>query len=217
VTSPASPGPPAPEPPAPDGTEGPRRPDDITRRAALIATAVAVPVVVVLIVLINVLSGSSDDGGKDDGGVAQLSGSRTPQRAEDLPTLQVDVPAVTPAAELACPVLMQQLPLELDGEQSRLVKSDSPYVYAWGDPAVVMICGAEPPAGYVVGSSTIQIDQVQWFVDTTSTEDTTVWTTVDRNVPVQVRVPASADSASVTALGKLVGTAIPYVDPTPAG
>ena len=217
MSNPETPAPTPPGQPADGGQDRPRRADDITRRAAVIATAVAVPVVVVLLVLVNVLGGSSDDDGTDDGGAAQLSGSRTPQRAEDLPTLDVDVPAVTPAADLACPVLMKQLPLELDGEQSRLVKSDSPYVYAWGDPAVVMVCGAEPPAGYVVGTSTIQIDQVQWFVDTSSMEDTTVWTTVDRNVPVQVRVPASADSASVTTLGKLIGTAIPYVDPTPGG
>jgi hypothetical protein len=216
VSTPATPDPPPAEQPPEGAPARTRRSDDPTRRAALIATAVSVPVVIAVLVVVNVAGSSSGSSDTSGSGVAQLSGSPAPQRNEKLPTLQVDTPAVTPAADLACPVLMQQLPLDLDGEQSRLVKSDSPYVYAWGDPAVVLLCGAEPPAGYVVGSSTIQIDQVQWFVDTESVKDTTVWTTVDRNVPVQVRVPASADSSSVTALGKLVGTAIPYVDPTPA-
>ena len=40
---------------------------------------------------------------------------------------------------------------------------------------------------------------------------------VDREVPVQVRVPASTDSASVTALGPVISGAIPYTDPTPSG
>ena len=221
MSTPDSPGPALVEQPPEGAPPRPRRSDDLTRRAALIATAVAVPVVVAVLVVVNVVGGSSGGGSSADGGkgggVAELSGSPAPQRNEKLPPVQVDTPAITPAADLACQVLMQQMPLTLDGEQSRLVKSDSPYVYAWGDPAVVLVCGAEPPAGYVVGSSTIQIDQVQWFVDTESTKGTTVWTTVDRNVPVQVQVPESADSASVTALGKLVGTAIPYVDPTPAG
>jgi Protein of unknown function (DUF3515) len=216
-----------PEAPSPETTSaeepteptrrGRPRSEDITRRAALIATAVAVPVVVVLLVVVNLAThGGKDRGGSGSTPVAELSGSRTPARDEKLPVLTVPTPAVTPAADLACPVLMKQMPLELDGEKSRLVKSDSPYVYAWGDPAVVLVCGADPPAGYVVGASAIQIDQVQWYVDTTSSKNTTIWTTVDRNVPVQVQVPASADSASVTALGKLVGTAIPYVDPSPA-
>ena len=217
MSTPVTPDPPPAEQP-PEGTPArTRRSDDPTRRAALIATAVAVLVVVVLLVVVNVVRGSSDDGGSGSGsGVAQLSGSQAPQRDEKLPPVQVQTPAVTPAADLACPVLMKQLPLELDGEQSRLVESDSPYAYAWGDPAVVLICGVDPPAGYVVGSSALQIDQVQWFVDSTSVADTTVWTTVDRNVPVQVRVPETSDSGPVVVLGKLVGTAIPYVDPTPA-
>ena len=38
------------------------------------------------------------------------------------------------------------------GEQSRRVQSDSPFAYAWGDPPVVLVCGVDRPAGYVVGS-----------------------------------------------------------------
>jgi hypothetical protein len=180
----------------------------------LLLLAVLVPVVVVLLVLVNV---RGDDGGGRDGGgqVADVSGTTSSPRG-DLPPVAVDTPEVTPAADLACPVLMGQLPLELAGESSRLVDSDTPFAYAWGDPAVVLICGVDPPAGYVVGSSTIIISGVEWFVDT-SDPALVVWTTVDRNVPVQVRVPASTDSASVTALCPVIATALPYTEPTPAG
>jgi hypothetical protein len=170
-----------------------------------------VPVVAVLLVLVNVVG--RDDGG-DDGAVADVSGTTSAPRG-DLPPVQVDTPEVTPAADLACPVLMGQLPLELAGETSRMVASDSPFAYAWGDPAVVLVCGVAPPAGYVVGVQGIVINGVEWFVDT-SDPDTVLWTTVDRNVPVQMQVPASTDSALVTAASTIIATAIPFTEPTPA-
>jgi hypothetical protein len=172
-----------------------------------------VPVVAALLVLVN-LVGTGDDSSQDSGAVADVSGTTSAPR-DDLPPVQVDTPEVTPAADLACPVLMGQLPLELAGETSRMVQSDSPFAYAWGDPPVVLVCGVAPPAGYVVGVQGIVINGVEWFVDT-SDPDTVVWTTVDRNVPVQMQVPASTDSALVTAASSIIATAIPYTEPTPA-
>jgi len=179
----------------------------------LIATAVLVPVVVALLVLVNVVGGNSGTAGNSP--VADVSGATADPRG-NLPPVQVTTPDVTPAADLACPVLMGQLPLELAGETSRMVDSASPFAYAWGDPAVVLVCGVAPPAGYVVGASAIAINGVQWFVDTAD-PNTVVWTTVDRTVPVQMQVPASTDSALVTAVSPIVATAIPYTDPAPAG
>ncbi|WP_448615928.1 DUF3515 domain-containing protein [Modestobacter sp. URMC 112] len=175
--------------------------------------AVVLPVVVVLVVLANVLGrdGGAADG---DGPVADVQGT-TPAPRGDLPPVEVDTPEVTPEAELACPVLMQQLPLEIAGETSRQVRSDTPYAYAWGDPPVVLVCGVAPPAGYTTGSGTLAVSGVEWFVDDTD-PDVYVWTTVDRLVPVEVRVPADYDSALVTALGPLISTTLPYTEPTPA-
>jgi hypothetical protein len=106
------------------------------------------------------------------------------------------------------------LPFDLLGEPSRRVDSDSPFVYAWAEPAVVLICGVERPAGFTVGVSAIQINGVQWYVDTGDPE-VTVWTTVDRPVYVQVTVPASVDSAPVTALTTPIAEALPYREPEP--
>jgi hypothetical protein len=99
-------------------------------------------------------------------------------------------------------------------EPSRRVKSASPFAYAWGDPPVVLVCGVAAPAGFVRGASAIQINGVQWYVDT-SDKDTTVWTTVDRPVNVEVRVPASIDSAPVTSLTTQIAGSLPYREPTP--
>ena len=172
-----------------------------------------VPVVVVLLVLVNVL-GRGDDPGAD-GPVADVEGTAAAPRG-DLPPVVVDTPDVTPEADLACPVLMGQLPLEMAGESSRQVDSDSPFAYAWGDPPVVLVCGVAPPAGYAADSGTLAVNGVEWFVDD-SDPDAYVWTTVDRLVPVEVRVPAEYDSALVTALGPIISTALPYTEPTPAG
>jgi len=49
----------------------------------------------------------------------------------------------------------------------------------------------------------------------TSNPDTTVWTTVDRPVYVQISLPASVDSAPVTALTPQIAQALPYRDPQP--
>jgi hypothetical protein len=42
-----------------------------------------------------------------------------------------------------------------------------------------------------------------------------VWTTVDRPVYVQVSLPASVDSAPVTALTTQIAQALPYREPEP--
>jgi hypothetical protein len=55
---------------------------------------------------------------------------------------------------------------------------------------------------------------VQWFVDT-SDPNTVVWTAVDRPVYVQVRVPASTDSASVTELTAPLSRTLPARKPSP--
>ena len=174
-----------------------------------------VPVVVALVVLVNVLGGDGGDDDSGDPGPADIQGTTGPQRA-DLPPLPIQVPPAPPEATAPCEAVMRALPLELAGEQSRPVDSDSPFVYAWGEPPVVLVCGVDRPAGWVVGASAIQINGVQWFVDTADPE-TTVWTTVDRPVYVEVALPASVDSAPVTALTTGLAQALPFQEPVPGG
>jgi Protein of unknown function (DUF3515) len=182
-------------------------PEDPLRRIAIIAAAILVPVVVALVVLANVVGGSAPDDPADVGATP------TAPRA-DLPPLPVEVPPVTPEAEASCPALMGALPLELTGELSRRVDSDSLFAYAWGEPPIVLVCGVERPAGFVAGVAAIQIEGVQWYVDTTD-PDTTVWTTIDRPVYVEISLPATVDSAPVTSLSPEIAAALPYREPTP--
>ena len=167
------------------------------------------PVLVAFVVLVNVTARS---GGRS-GSVADVSGTTSSAR-DNLPVVRVQTPPVTPQADARCPALVDALPATLVGETSRRVESASPYVRAWGDPAVVLVCGVARPAGFTVGAGLIQIDGVQWFVDT-SDRRTVVWTAVDRPVYVQVRVPASTDSASVTEISDHLATAMPAQAPQP--
>ncbi|TYP85995.1 uncharacterized protein DUF3515 [Blastococcus xanthinilyticus] len=184
------------------------------RRVAVLVAAITLPVVIALVVLVNV---RGDDAGDDatagGAGPAEVD-SGEPVRPEDLPVLPLDTPPVTPEADAACPALMANLPLELAGDPSRRVDSDSPYVYAWGEPPVVLTCGVDRPAGWQVGTSAIQINGVQWYVDTSDPEST-VWTAVDRPVYVEVRLPKGVDSAPVTALTVPLAEALPYQEPQP--
>ncbi|SDO24613.1 Protein of unknown function [Klenkia soli] len=163
------------------------------------ATAVAVPVVVALLVLIRVL------GPGDDDAAADVTGATPTQRDDS--TVEVQTPPITPEADAACPALMSQLPLELAGDDSRRVASDSPYAYAWGDPATTLVCGVDQP-DYPADALLFTINGITWFVDT---DDPTVnvWTTADRTVAVQLRIPSSTDGAAGTALSPLIASAIP--------
>lgn len=171
-------------------------------------TAVVVPLLVVLLVLANLRDDEPDDG------PARVQGPATTARA-DLPPLDVTVPPVTPEADANCPAFMTDLPIELAGERSRPVRSDTPYAYAWGEPPIVVRCGVERPAGFVAGGpQLIQLDRVQWFVDD-SDPDEYVYTAVDRPVYVEVTVPASIDSEPVITLGGLLATTMPAQEPDP--
>jgi uncharacterized protein DUF3515 len=158
----------------------------------------------VLAVLVNVLGGDDEDG---DAPVADVGGTTGEQRA-DLPVLPVEVPPPTPEADANCPPLLQALPLDLLGEPSRLVDSDTPYAAAWGEPPVVLVCGVPQPAGLVPGEGLFTINGVTWYVDQSDPE-ATVWTAVDRAVYVQVTLPADVDSAPVTALSDVLVDTVP--------
>jgi hypothetical protein len=166
---------------------------------------------VALVILVNVVGGRT---GAQSGGVADVSGAGSSSSHGQLPVLPVQTPPTSAEADAACPALVQDLPQQVVGEPARRVSSASPYVRAWGDPAVVLVCGVERPAAFTVGAPLIQIDGVQWFVDT-SDPKTVVWTAVDRPVYVQVRVPASTDSASVTELCSHITATLPARTPQP--
>lgn len=154
------------------------------RRAALISTAIAVPV--------TVLAALALTSGRDTS-----SKSTSPP-----PPLTLGAIAPNPGADAVCYKIIQRLPVTLSGMAPRRVFSTSSFIVAWGDPPVILRCGVQRPASLVPGSSDF-ITQfsddhgltAQWLP--TKEDHDVVWTTVDRSVYVEVTVPARYEGAAV--------------------
>lgn len=144
-----------------------------------------------------------------------LNGDRlTPEPAPasapraELGILEVETPEVTADAERLCPSLMDGLPLTLSDSPARPVRSTSPYAAAWGEPAIVLRCGVPRPPALAADSGLLQINGVVWFTEPGS-EDT-VWTAVDRDVYVDVRVPSAQASGPVALLSTVIADRLAF-------
>ena len=62
---------------------------------------------------------------------------------------------------------------------------------AWGDPAIVLRCGVDRPAGFHRASSCVTVDAVDWYVpeDQLAEPGQVTMTTVKREQYVEVVVP----------------------------
>lgn len=88
-------------------------------------------------------------------------------------------------APAACARLLAALPDEIDPGVTRRQVLGDPAAAAWGDPPVVLRCGA--PAKSAAGGA-VNVNGVDWAVRGIS--DGFRWTTLDRAVPVSVEIPA---------------------------
>ncbi|SOD73423.1 uncharacterized protein DUF3515 [Jatrophihabitans sp. GAS493] len=169
------------------------------RRNALIATAIALPVTLILAFALA------------------PSGTKTASNGP-LAAVTVTAPAANPANDAACTQVLTALPTELAGLAPRQVKSDpaSPYVLAWGNPAVVLRCGVGKPADLVPGSSDVAfLSGVYWLQSADGGDD--VFTSVDRSVYVEVRVPKSLTVQPLPLLGAAIASKLPAVCSVPDG
>ena len=101
----------------------------------------------------------------------------------------VDVlpPSPTGAAEAACNRLSEALPEQISGLPARASEPESPYIRAWGDPAVVLRCGVSKPATLEPESQVIGVNRVEWLAEEQSSGYR--FTTTGREAYVEVFVP----------------------------
>ncbi|MEO7263011.1 MAG: DUF3515 family protein [Jatrophihabitantaceae bacterium] len=158
----------------------------------MIASAIAVPVTVLLAFLLS--AGHSD-------------APRPAPSSSVLPAVTVPAPPKPDTAtEVACVKVFAKLPVRLGELAPRRTATDSSFVAAWGDPAVLVRCGVAKPAifGTPEAAQLVEVNSVLWQPD--PQRDRTVYTTVDRSVYLDVTVPAGADqplpllAAAVSAL-----------------
>jgi len=162
---------------------------------------VTLPIVIVLALLIGT-TGGSDNSPK---ALAALTPSAPPSNA---------------AAAGPCTKLLQNLPVRLDGLAPRAVHPvpDSPFVVAWGDPAVLVRCGVARPKDLHPGStaqftgfgSANSKDKV--YFDVTSSGSDEIYTSVDRAVYVEITLPSKYPGGTyVTDLAAAIAKAMPAV------
>ncbi|WP_432986682.1 DUF3515 domain-containing protein [Dactylosporangium sp. CA-233914] len=121
-----------------------------------------------------------------------------------------EAPQLAPSPAAVCRALVARLPEELGGLRRRPVTAGGEQNAAYGDPAIVISCGvpspAVPPEAQLLGLS-----NVCWFLEERSSES--VWRTIDRQVPLRVVVPKSADGSWLVHLSAPIVATVPATDP----
>lgn len=147
----------------------------------MIATAIAAPVTVLLAFVLT--AGHTD-----------RAGTPAPPSGSALAAVPVPAPPRPDAAtQAACVKVFAELPVRLGTLAPRRTDTDSSFVAAWGDPAVVLRCGVARPAvfGTPDAAQLVEVNSVLWQPD--PQRDRTVYTVVDRSVYLDVTVPAGVD------------------------
>jgi len=154
--------------------------------------------------------------------IAHFTGSGPAAPGGPLPALTYSAPPQADTEAAACAKVLAQLPVTLRGLDSRVVhtRPDTPFVVAWGDPAVVLRCGVARPGALKPGSGAEFIlggNPAGPFYDVQKEGDANVWTTVDRAAYVSITVPAKYAADPVPTLSRAIAKALPpvcQVDPT---
>jgi hypothetical protein len=97
----------------------------------------------------------------------------------------------------------------------RPADATSPYVVAWGNPAIVLKCGVPRPAALRPNSADllVLVDGVNWLP--THPKGENVFTTVDRAAYISVSVPTSYPQPPLGPLADAILQALPAVCSVP--
>jgi hypothetical protein len=169
----------------------------------LLATVIALPVALLTGVVVYNL------------GMPDPSSPPTPSAAATGPVTLSAAPLSDRSAAV-CQALVAQLPSVVREKQRRPVSTGLKQNAAYGDPALTLQCGV-PAASYPATDDVYLLDNVCWHSRVDG--ETTVWTTVDREVPVRVTVPGQAAGSSqwTIVFSRAVAASVPSLKETPSG
>ena len=141
-----------------------------------------------------------------------------------LPAVTATAPVHASAQATPCSKVLAQLPVSLGRLAPRIVHTtptDTPYVVAWGDPSVLLGCGAARPKALVPGSSETFISGGELdgpYFDVQRNGDANVYTTVDRGPYIAITIPAAYPAANyLPLLSRAIAKALPAVCSTDSG
>lgn len=172
-------------------------PQETRRRgAALLATAVAVPVAVATLVALRSLLPAPPALGDQQG----TPGTTVPVAG---------LPSTDPGSAAVCARLVAALPDTMGPLHRRPVSGAGGRAAAWGDPPVVLRCGTSAPAGDAPLGQVITLDGVDY--DPQPSDAGVTWRLVGRRVPVEIFVPKVYDGQGSLVIA--VSGAIAAADP----
>ncbi len=162
----------------PTGSQRPGR-DRSTRGAALIATAVALPVTLLVGALAFIRLAP-------DQPAVEPSPSASAPRAQSTTPVEMAAPALAERPAVVCRALLSQLPSTVRDLAQRPVTAGAEQNAAYGDPALTVACGGPEPTVGATDHLWV-VNQVCWHG--VEADGAMVLTTVDRETAVTVRVP----------------------------
>jgi hypothetical protein len=179
-------------------TSEPPPPDHTTRNAALWAAAVALPIAVLVGVLIF-----SQVIRKAEPAAQPQPAASTPAAVPATP-VQIAAPKLPARAAEVCLAVTSQLPNTLRTLPARKVSAAPEQNAAYGEPPITVQCGVTQPAmcatldggaGCVpLDAELLNMNNVCWFAKQGASA--TAFTTMDREIAVQVTVPSSYQQAA---------------------
>lgn len=135
-------------------------------------------------------------------------------------SVEVAAPALEGDDLNACEALVDGLPDTLFGQERRDISGATETSAAWGDPAVVLECGARAPQEFDAFSRCSEVDGVGWFMPDSALKDpakTLVITAQSHRPRLSVTIPAEfrqqAPDTQLKILGGLVTEHLEEVQP----
>jgi hypothetical protein len=190
--------------------------DAVSRGAARWATIAAVPLALLAGLGAFAALGGFRPTGQDAGSAEKTSATTTPAPHATGP---VSMPALDlpPRAQVVCRALLAQLPDAMRDARRRPVSAGPEHNAAYGEPPITVACGGTP-ATYPPTDRLYGLDAVCWHA-APATAGATVWTTVDREVPVRVTVPKAYEAPGqwVIEMSAPVAAAIKSIEDVPSG
>lgn len=146
------------------------------------------------------------------GAALAVAASHRPARQPAEPIRLAAVPAPH-AGDAPCRAVLDALPQQLgDFERAEIAPPAPEGVAAWTagpDDTVVLRCGLDRPADFVVGSPLQVVDQVQWFE--VREGDRATWYAVDRQVYLALTLPRGSGPTPIQELSDLIADTVAAV------
>ncbi len=174
--------------------------DKITRRAAWWATAISVPITALVASGAFIVARSNDP-------AAEPIGSAATAGPHPTAAVSMAAPRLAERAATVCPALLAQLPAAVHGVSRRSVTAGFEQNAAYGEPAITLVCGAPMPS-IRPADLVFSLSDVCWH--SVDRSDATVWTTVDREVAVQLTVPRAYQQPLAATLSEPATGEVPH-------